>query len=75
MAVIKFNLKQEYYDEAIALLDEINNTRTINGDQLKRLHGLVTKCGYNSSPGGCASCNRKALNVLKGFIHQYENPE
>lgn len=73
MAVIKFNLKEEYYNEAVALLDEIANTRTINGDQLNRLHTLVTKCGYNSSPGGCSACNRKALDMLKGFVYQYEN--
>jgi len=75
MAVLKFTLTEENYNLAVVFMDEINNTRTISRDQLVRLHALSTKLGVPSSPGGCSSCNRKALDIVKAYIYQYENRE
>lgn len=72
MAVNKFNLNEPDYIEAKAFLEEINAMAEINHIQLKKLHELSTRFGLNSSPGGCAACNRRAKNQIMGFVHEYE---
>lgn len=72
MAVNKFNLNEPDYIEAKAFLEEINAMPMINSTQLLKLHKLSTKFGHPSSPGGCAACNRKAKNIIMGYIHEYE---
>lgn len=76
MSVTKFNLNEELYNEVVEFLTEYEKTpRRLTHDQLSTLHALSTKIGRPSKPSGCGSCNIKALDNLRAYKHQYENPE
>ena len=72
MAVRKFTLTEENYKLALAMVEEIKNTITISREQLVRVHALSTQLGVPSQPGGCSACNRKALDIIRAYVYQYE---
>jgi hypothetical protein len=76
MSVEKVNLDKELYDEIVNWLTEYEKRpRVLTHDQMSSLHSLSTKMGRPSKPSGCGSCNMKALDNLRAYKHQYENPE
>jgi hypothetical protein len=72
MAVIKYNLNEQDYIDAKAYLKEIEGAYELSHDQLIRLHQMSTRLGHASSPGGCSACNRRALTIINGYVHEYE---
>ncbi len=76
MSVSKFNLSQELYDEITQWLEEYEKKpRVLTHNQLSSLHSLSTKIGRPSKPSGCGSCNTIALDNLRAYKYQFENPE